>query len=118
MNNDFTRLTGKEPNQLLKSAGTSINEFNYSRPVGLDEAKSPPGVKVRYLYARGEGKGGEKRHATDPIWSLEVYDLSRSVVSGEQPVLYYLSEETERNFVGEDLHVIPENTELPKKNYL
>ena len=33
MNNEVTRLTGKEPNQLLKSADVPINEVNYGRPV-------------------------------------------------------------------------------------
>ena len=44
----------------------------------------------RYLLAPGEDEGGERRRATDPVWSLEVFDLSRSVVSPAQPVLYYL----------------------------
>ena len=116
MNNEVTRLTGKEPNQLLKSADVSINEVNYGRPVGLDEVKFPPGVKIRYLYSPGEGEGGEKRRATDPIWSLEIYDLSRSVVSAEQPVLYYLSGGPKRSFVREELQVVPNDTELPPKN--
>ena len=115
MNNEVTRLTGKEPNQLLKSADVPINEVNYGRPVGLDEVKLPPGVKIRYLYSPGEGEGGEKRRATDPIWSLEIYDLSRSVVSAEQPVLYYLSGGPKSSFVREKLQVVPENTELPPK---
>ena len=116
MNNEVTRLTGKEPNQLLKSADVSINEVNYGRPVGLDEVKFPPGVKIRYLYSPGEGEGGEKRRAADPIWSLEIYDLSRSVVSAEQPVLYYLSGGPKRSFVREELQVVPNDTELSPKN--
>ena len=48
-NNEVTRLTGKEPNQLLKSASVPINEVNYCRAVGLDEVKLPAGIKVRYL---------------------------------------------------------------------
>ena len=116
MNDEVTRLTGKEPNQLLKSADVSINEVNYGRPVGLDEVKLPPGVKVRYLYSPGEGEGGEKHRATDPIWSLEIYDLSRSVVSAEQPFLYYLSGGPKRCFVCEELQVVPSDTELPPKN--
>ena len=90
----------------------SINEANYGRPVGLDEVKLPPGVKVRYLYAPGEGS--ERRRATDPIWSLEIYNLSRSVVSAEQPVLYYLSGGPRRSFVREELQVTSD-TELPPK---
>ena len=110
MNNEVTRLTGKEPTKVLKSADVSINGTNYGRPVGLDEVKLPPGVKVRYLYSPGEGEGGERRRATDPIWSLEIYDLSRSVVSAEQPVLYYLSGGPRRSFVREELQVVPNDT--------
>ena len=36
MNNEVTRLTGKEPTKVLKSADVSINGTNYGRPVGLD----------------------------------------------------------------------------------
>ena len=118
MNNEVTRLTGKEPNQLLKSADVPIDNVNYGRPVGLDEVKLPPGVKVRYLYSPGEGIGGEKRRATDPIWSLEIYDLSRSTVSTEQPVLYYLSGGPKRSFVREELQVVPNDTELPPTSVL
>ena len=115
MNNEVTRLTGKEPTKVLKSADVSINGTSYGRPVGLDEVKLPPGVKVRYLYFPGEGEGGESRRATDPIWSLEIYDLSRSVVSAEQPVLYYLTGGPRRSFIREELHVVPNDTELPPK---
>ena len=56
------------------------------------------GVKVRYLLSPGELEGGEKRRATDPIWSIKIYDLSRSVVSPNQPVLYYLIDGPSRGF--------------------
>ena len=75
MNNEVTRLTGKEPTKVLKSADVSINGANYGRPVGLDEVKLPPGVKVRYLYSPGEGEGGERRRATDPIWRFTIYHV-------------------------------------------
>ena len=115
MSNEVTRLTGKEPTKVLKSADVSVNGTNYGRPVGLDEVKLPPGVKVRYLYSPGEGEGGERRRATDPIWSLEIYVLSRSVVSAEQHVLYYLSGGPRRSFVREELQVVPNDTEVPPK---
>ena len=75
MNNEVTRLAGKEPTKVLKSADVSINGTNYGRPVGLDEVKLPPGVKVRYLYSPAEGEGGERRRATNPIWSLGTFIL-------------------------------------------
>ena len=121
-----TRLTGKEPSSAIGLDKVSIKGGNYKRPVGLDEVRLPPGVLVRYLYAPGEGEGGERRRATDPIWSLGIYDLSRSVVSSDQPVLYYLSEggggttnrTPKRGFVREELQVVPNDTELPPKSVL
>ena len=68
--------------------------------------KLAPGVKVRYLFSPGEGEGGERRRATDPIWSLKIFDLSCSVVSAEQPVSYYLSGGSRRSFVREELQVV------------
>ena len=116
MNSEPTRLTGKEPSSAIELDKVSIKVGNYKRPVGLDEVRLPPGVLVRYLYAPGEGEGGERRRATDPIWSLKIYNLSRSVVSSDQPVLYYLSEGApKRGFVREELQVVPDDTELPPK---
>ena len=119
MNSEPTRLTGKEPSSAIGLEKVSINVGSYKRSVGLDEVRLPPGVLVRYLYAPGEGEGGEKRRATDPIWSLGIYNLSRSVVSSDQPVLYYLSKGApKRGFVREELQVVPNDTELPPKSVL
>ena len=64
-------------------------------------------------------KEEKKRRATDPIWSIEIYDLSRSVVQSDQPVLYYLSEGApKRGFVREELQVVPEDTQLPPDSVL
>ncbi|KAK3748552.1 hypothetical protein QZH41_010225 [Actinostola sp. cb2023] len=59
------------------------------RLVGLKEQRLPSRVGVRYLYAPGELEGGRRR-ATDPVWSLQVYQIGRSVWKADQPVLYYL----------------------------
>ena len=108
MNNDSANIIGNEVTEIKH------NKPKYKRLVGSDEVRLPPGVKVRFLFASGEDEGGEKRRATDPIWSLETYDLSRSVVQLHQPVLYYLSEDApKRSFVREELQVVPEDTQLP-----
>ena len=44
------------------------------------EKKLPPEVKVRYLYADGELEGGERLRATDPIWSMEIYNTVCSII--------------------------------------
>ena len=51
MNNEVTRLTGKEPQEVLKSKQISINAPKYNRPVGFDKARLSPFAKVRYLFA-------------------------------------------------------------------
>ena len=112
MNNESTKITGQELTEI------KYNKPNYKRVVGLDEVRLPPGVKVRFLFTPGKDEGGEKRRATDPIWSLETYDLSRSVVQSHQPVLYYLSEGAPRSFVREELQVVPEDTQLPPDSVL
>ena len=76
MNSEPTRLIGKDPSSALALEQVDVKSGEYKRPVGMKEVRLPPGVLVRYLYAPGEGEGGEKRRATDPIWSLEVYYLS------------------------------------------
>ena len=122
MNSEPTRLTGKEPSSAIGLDKVNVGGGRgggYKRPVGMEEVRLPPGVLVRYLYAPGEGEGGERRRATDPIWSLGIYNLSRSVVSSDQPVLYYLSKGgPKRGFVREELLVVPNDTELPPKSVL
>ena len=73
MENESAKITVKEVTEIKH------NKPKYKRLVGSDEVRLPPGVKVRFLFASGEDEGGEKRRATDPIWSLETYDLSRSL---------------------------------------
>ena len=119
MNSEPTRLIGKDPSSAIRLDKVGVKGESYKRPVGLGEVRLPPGVLVRYLYAPGEGEGGERRRATDPIWSLGVYDLIRSVVSSDQPVLYYLSSGApKRGFVREELLVVPNDTKLPPKGVL
>ena len=117
MNSEPTRLIGKEPSSAIELDKVTVESGSYKRPVGLNEKRLPPGVLVRYLYATGEVEGGERRRAMDPIWSLGIHNLSRSVVSSDQPVLYYLSDGgPKRGFVREELQVVPDDTELPPKS--
>ena len=72
LNSETIRITGKEPDKAISLKEVEIRSVDYSRPVGVKEKRLPPGVQVRYLLAPGEDEGGEKRRATDPIWSIEV----------------------------------------------
>ena len=116
LNNQVTRLIGMKPAVAIKEK-VVISEpaTKYLRPVGLNEKKLPSLVMVRYLYQPGELEGGFKR-ATDPIWSLDVYNIERSFAKPNQPVLYYLSDGPKRGFVREELLVVTPNTELPPTN--
>ena len=113
LNNQVTRLIGMKPAAAIKEkAVASQPSTKYLRPVGLNEKKLPSIVNVRYLYQPGELEGGLKR-ATDPIWSLKVYNIERSFAKPNQPVLYYLHDGPKRGFVREELLVVPPNTTLP-----
>ncbi|EDO36626.1 predicted protein [Nematostella vectensis] len=119
MNSKPRRISGKEPDKAVGLKEVDVKPVEYKQSVGLDEVRLPPAVKVRYLLAPGEDEGGDNRRATRPVWSLNIYDLSRSVVSVGQPVLYYLPEGApRRSFVREELQAVPEDTELPPNSVL
>jgi len=118
LNDEVTRLTGKKPKDAIKASAVVHNpSAPASRPVGLREQKLLSGVGVRYLYQPGELEGGRRR-ATDPVWSLTVYQLGRSVTKPDEPVLYYLQDGPPRGFVREELLVVPLDTQLPPDGVL
>ena len=91
LNGEVTRLTGKRPSEAIraKSVSGELSSTVPGRPVGLQEKKLPSGVGVRFLYQPGELEGGRRR-VTDPVWSLQVYRLGRTVTKPGELVLYYL----------------------------
>ena len=113
MNKEPTRLIGlKAPLEALKLSEVKQISSSKSRP----ESLLPRGIKVRYLYQPGELEGGERRRATDPIWSLDLYEIRQ--VMGKDPIVYYLHDATnspapKRGFVREELLVVPLDTQLP-----
>ena len=113
LNNEVTSLIGKKPAVAIKEKAVySKPSTKYNRPVGLAEKKLPPLINVRYLYQPGELEGGTKK-ATDPIWSLKVYQAVENRTKPNEPVVYYLSDGPKRGFVREELLVVPPNTQLP-----
>ena len=120
LNKESTRLTGKTPLEAIKLPEVkhlSSSKSTKSRPKTKVESLLPRGVKVRYLYQPGELEGGERRRATDPIWSLDFYEI-RQVMPHSQPIVYYLHHGTKslapkRGFVREELLVVPDDTQLP-----
>lgn len=119
INSGVKRITGKTPISSIKLSDVGEKHVKYKRPIGLQEERLPAGVRVRYLYQPGEYEGGDKNRATDPKWSVGVYDIVRTVVGNNQPVLYYLSAGApRRNFVREELQVVPKDTQLPPDSVL
>ena len=105
LNNEVTRLIGKKPAEAIREKAVASKPATpYMRPV--NERKLPPQAHVRYL----EGGG---RRATDPIWSLKVYNIHKVVTKPETPVVYYLFDGPRRGFVREELMVVPPRTVLP-----
>ena len=122
LNDEVTRLTGKKPSDAIKAktqrrGAQKLSSEVPGRPVGLEEQKVPSGVGVRYLYQPGELEGGRRR-ATDPVLSLEVHRLGRSVTKPDEPVLYYLQDGPPRGFVREELLVVSPDTQLPPDGVL
>ena len=121
LNREVTRLTGKKPSDAIKAKTLTQKPSSVvpGRLLGLKEQKVPSGVGVRYLYQPGELEGGRRR-ATDPVWSLEVHRLGRSVTKPDEPVLYYLQgdDAPQRGFVREELLAVPPDTQLPPDGVL
>ena len=119
LNGEVTRLTGKKPSDAitLRRSTQKPSSVVPDRPVGLKEQKLLSGVGVHFLYQPGELEGGRRR-ATDPVWSLGVYRLGRSVTKPGEPVLYYLQDGPQRGFVREELLVVPPDTQLPPDGVL
>ena len=120
LNGEVTRLTGKRPRDAIKQKQVPQRSSSVvpGRLVGLEEVKLPSSVGVRFLYQPGELEGGQRRRATDAIWSLQVYRLGRSVTKPNEPVLYYLLDGPARGFVREELLVVPPDTQLPPDGIL
>ena len=78
LNNEETRLTGKKPVDAIKEKVVDAkSSTTYSRPVGQKEKRLDSLKNIRYFYPAGELEGGQRR-ATDPIWSLKVYNISKN----------------------------------------
>ncbi len=107
------RYKKAEPDWLVKAIKEKSVKQNPSiianRPVGLNVQKLPSDVCVRYLYL-----SGERRRATDQVWSPGA-KLVHSVTKLEEPVLYYLFGDAvpAPGFVREELLAVPPDTQLP-----
>ena len=68
LNNEVTRLTGKNPAEVIKEKSVSSKPATpYSRPVGLNEKKAPTpspmfDICTSLVNWKGVGKGLQTRH--------------------------------------------------------
>ena len=56
-----------------------------------------------------------KRSTTDLVWSLKIFNIDRTLVNKNEPVLYHLKDGPKRGFVGEELQIGPPGIELPSE---
>ena len=114
LNGELTRLTDIKHSDVIKAKTLTTNPSSVvpGRPDGLKEQKVPRGsafaivgrkILRNRLYQPGELEGGRRR-ATDPVWSLEVYRLGRSVTKSRkenpQKLTQLSSRSHPRHFVG------------------
>ena len=112
LNNTPTRITGKEPDKAIKMKEVDIEPKNYQRVVGLDEVRLPPMLKLDIYYLLANLRVVKKGELQILFGVSKIIDISRSVISPNQPVLYYLIDGPRRGFVREELQVIPYDTEV------
>lgn len=109
MNSEPTRVTGLKPVEAIKKKQIVVTVSKPGQPDLTLMNKT-----VRYLYQPGEVANDTKRRATDPIWSLSVYEVDRALST--DPPVYYLRPRSDRstpqrNFVKEELQIVPPDTE-------
>ena len=88
------------------AAAESIDDLPQEEPIEF-------GTLVRYLYQPGEVAGDNIRRATDPIWSVDVYEIYE--INNTNPPLYTLATTNgypllNRTFTREQLQIIPPDT--------
>ena len=107
INNTKLDRIGTTPAKAVKLENVELKLKPY--PV---EKEAPTDGLYRYLYQPGELEGGQRRRATDMIWSWDTFRLDRIIKDPGQRVLYYLAGGPERAFVREKLMLITEDTEV------
>ena len=106
INNDETRMINMKPVDAIKLDSVPQPE-NDKVPEEL-----PLDSLVRYLYKPGEQHNDNRYRATDPIWSVDIYEIDEIRSVENQPALYTLHDlDSERTFTREQLQVVPPDTD-------
>jgi Integrase core domain len=117
LNNTYTRMIKMTPNEAIKLDEVKL-PIHVKREKKIDLADDQ---KVRYLLEPGEIENDTRRRATDPIWSLDMYDIAESTKIGEEPYMYKLDVQdpaAAKYFVKEELLIVPAQSELPPDSIL
>ena len=116
LNSEKTQMLRMTPAKAVRLTSVELKVKPYP-----EEKVLPEDGLYRYLYQPGELEGGDRRRATDMMWSWNTFRLDRIVENPGQRVLYYLAPSgaagdgggPKRAFVREELMQIPEGTEVP-----
>ena len=109
LNDTEMQMTGMKPKDAIKlNQVPLVNRENYP-----PEDTLPEDELYHYLLQPGEEHDNQHCRAMDRIWSKKTYRLREIVEDSGNRVMYYLKDGPEREFVSEELMLIPEDTELP-----
>lgn len=119
LNNTKTRLIKMTPNEAIKKDNVeSVTVIDKNEQI----INLAPNEKVRYLLEPGELENDTRRRATDPIWSLDSYDIEDIMKDPNRPYLYKLTGLNPggpvRRFVKDELLIVPAQSELPPDEIL
>ena len=103
MNNEINKVTGLKPVDAIKEAKLLVQSL---KKIKGEVNTNIFNKKVRYLYSPGEVEGGDRKRATDPIWSTRIYEV-KSILETNPPVYYLREPGPQRAFVKEELQIVP-----------
>ena len=104
LNDTETQMIGMSPKNAIELKDIPLVE-SY-----LPEYTLPEDRLYQYLLQPGEKHNDQHRTATDRIWDKKTYRLSKIVSSPGNWVMYYLADGLERDFINEELILIPKAT--------
>jgi hypothetical protein len=118
INNSNTQLLGMTPAEAIQKDEVYVlpSKIRKNKPVGNNEVCLPVDSLVRYLLNSLDYRG--RRRATDPIWSIKIFNIESITVVDGQPVMYRLSDGPKKIFIREELLLVPSDTMLPPTHIL
>ena len=106
LNNTPTRMINLKPVDAMNMKTVPVKRTKKDEVI----LELSPEQKVRYLLEPGEAENDTVRRATDPIWSMRMYDIEYVSKSEHGYYMYHL-DGVIRNFVREELLVVNAKSE-------